>query len=130
MLLRGEKRRKGSGKNDEDLLSSSSLQLSSVNVFYDSGLAFQQEGLDDEKEEIEDNDNVDNLQLDDRYNATTTMTTMTAMRTSHPPSLADILREKRDEARKLSSRGADDYTDVDMTMVSNDIDCVSDGQWF
>jgi len=146
MLLRGEKRRRGSsgkngGENSSLSLSSSSLQLSSsMNEFYDSGLAFQHEGLDDdenEKVEIGDNENhvVDKNPRQDSYDATTKTAAPAGsgamLSSSCPPSLADILREKRDEARKLSStRGADDDSHINNVNTSDDIDCVSDGRWF
>jgi hypothetical protein len=146
MLLRSEKRLRGSsGKNDgEDFLlssSSSSLQLSSsvMNEFYDSGLAFQQEGLDEEMEIGQTDNGVDKTpRRQDSHNVRTTTTTAVApagngamLASSHPPSLVDILREKRNEARKLSSRGvtADD-SQINENTTSDDIDCVSDGRWF
>ena len=145
MLLRGEKRRRGSsGKNGGEnslSLSSSSLQFSSsMNEFYVSGLAFQHEGLDDDENEkvgIGDNENhvVDKNPRQDSYDATTNTAAPAGsgamLASSCPPSLADILREKRDEARKLSStRGAADDSHINNENTSDDIDCVSDGRWF
>ena len=146
MLLRVEKRRRGSsGKNggeNSSSLSSSSLQFSSsMNEFYDSGLAFQHEGLDDDENEkvgIGDNENhvVDKNPRQDSYDATSNTAAPAdsgaMLASSCPPSLADILREKRDEARKLSSttRGAADDSHINNENTSDDIDCVSDGRWF
>jgi hypothetical protein len=148
MLLRSEKRLRGSsGKNDgKDLLlsssSSSSLQLSSsaMNEFYDSGLAFQEEGLDDDEEmEMGQTDNVvdKNPRRQDSHDVqTTTIAVAPAgngamLASTHPPSLVDILREKRNEARKLSSRGvAADDSQIHDKNTTDDIDCVSDGRWF
>ena len=146
MLLRVEKRRRGSsGKNggeNSSSLSSSSLQFSSsMNEFYDSGLAFQHEGLDDDENEkvgIGDNENhvVDKNPRQDSYDATTNTAAPAGsgamlVASSCPPSLVDILREKRDEARKLSStRGAAYDSHINNENTSDDIDCVSDGRWF
>lgn len=130
----------------------SSPSLPSSDEFYDPGLAFRRE--EDEDEDDDGDDSLGRYEGKETMTTTATMTTATlavdgvtskddetvtssraAVSTMAPPnissapprpSLADILRERRDMARKLSSRGDDDNDDD----VANDDGTMDPTYWF
>lgn len=132
------------------------ILLKSANEFYDPGLAFQEEGEEGNEDAHYDNYShggrsmVENPtssrggrhNMEKSSETTTTIITTSTSEITAPPSqkitasitaplsLAKILRKRRDEARKLSSRGADRVGGVTGGSGITPLDDEDDGQWF
>jgi hypothetical protein len=160
MLIKSKKAlQRNNNGDDDDGVEDALLLTTSGTEFYDPGLAFREEEVGDDGQDTQQDDTVGHDDGDGRKssmveNATTsksgneiimglssggksatstTSTTVSSQPTtaSAPRTLARILRVRRDEARKLSSRGAggDSGNGGSGAKQLDDEDEI-DGQWF
>lgn len=128
MLLKSKKAKHKTNDSEGGAL------LPSAEEFYDPGLSFQQDEGDDDgdgKESIDDGakSKPGESGKDEEGMAAPSAGATVAPSISAPRvSLAKILRDRRDQARQLSSRGNDD--DANEEKESDAANNISDGQWF